>query len=229
MKHLFRFLGVKGDKWALDRIEIEHMLNVLRLKTGDRFEIFDGKGNFAEARLDLIFKRDVEFSIESERSVISKSPPFELAIGALKPSTYDDMLPPLVELGVTKVIIFGQDQVSKDRISDKVHDRFKRIVVAAAKQCKTLWLPEVFVVHTLDHILDDSTLPTIVLNPEATDHFMQVVSKYPTGVRCLIGGEKGFSQREMDLLKGFSHARLGSNILRAWTAAVAATAVFSAL
>lgn len=227
MKHLYRFLGNKGSQWTLDPLEIEHMLNVLRLKAGDKFEIFDGQGNLAEARIERTSKREISMTIEKEHFFDSKAAHLEIAVGALKPSTYDDLLPPLVELGVTRIIIFGQDHVSKDRISDKMHDRFKRIVVAAAKQCKTLWLPEVISVKSLDDLLLSSALPTLVLLPEAEGNLLPMVSQYSKGVRCIIGGEKGFSEREMILLSEYSHARLSSNVLRAWTAAVAVAAVFS--
>jgi 16S rRNA U1498 N3-methylase RsmE len=41
------------------------------------------------------------------------------------------------------------------------------------------------------------------------------------------GGEKGFSDREEMLMAGFKKAAIGPHVLRAWTAVVAAAAVFA--
>jgi 16S rRNA (uracil1498-N3)-methyltransferase len=227
MKHLFRFFGSKETTWTLLPSEMDHMLQVLRMGEGDRFEIMDGKGLIATATCLRATKKNLEFSVENETEEPRPSRQLELAVGALRPSTYEEMIPPLVELGVTRLFIFGQDQVHKERLSEKVKDRLHRLTIHAAKQCKSAWLPEILFLESLEDALAGFKSQPICLLPGAPVPLFDILTTAEDLSGFIIGGEKGFSPREENLVLAFKKASLGPHILRAWTAAVASAAVFA--
>jgi len=227
MKHIFRFFGFKEEVWKLLPSEIEHMIQVLRMDTGDRFEIMDGNGRLASARCLKVTKKTLDFEVEAESEEPKPARQLELAVGALRPSTYEEMIPPLVELGLSRLFIFGQDQVHKERLNDKVKDRLHRLAITAAKQCKSTWLPELIFADSLDEVLASFILEPVCLLPGAQLPLFEVVRASASSAGFIIGGEKGFSDREEMLMAGFKKAAIGPHVLRAWTAVVAAAAVFA--
>ncbi|MEI8025766.1 MAG: RsmE family RNA methyltransferase [Pseudomonadota bacterium] len=227
MKHLFRFFGTKEDSWKVQPSEIEHMIHVLRMDEGDRFEIMDGKGRIASARCLKVTKKTLDFEVEEEIEEPQPTRQLELAVGALRPNTYEEMIPPLVELGLSRLFIFGQDFVNKERLNEKVKDRFHRLAITAAKQCKSAWLPEMIFTETLDETLRLFHCEPICLLPGSKLSLFEVVTANEGSAGFIIGGEKGFSDREELLLSEYRKVTLGPQVLRAWTAAVAATAVFA--
>lgn len=227
MKHLFRFFGSKETIWSLLPSEMEHMIQVLRMGEGDRFEIMNGKGLVATAHCLKATKKILEFVVETETEAHSPSRRLEIAVGALRPSTYEEMIPPLVELGVSKLFIFGQDQVQKERLNEKVRERLHRLAMNAAKQCKSAWLPEILFLESLDQVLAAIQSEPICLWPGAPVSLFDVLGTQEGSLAFVIGGEKGFSPREESLLASSKKASLGPHILRAWTATVASAAVFA--
>jgi len=236
MKHLYRFYGKKSvhshGHWILDPDEMEHAAKVVRIKQGDSFEIFDGEGHLARAVATSVHKNQLEFSVTEEFNQTQELYSFEIAIGALKPATYDDLLPPLVELGVSRILLFPQEHVSKDRLSQKNLDRFQKIMISASKQSKRLWLPKIEVANDLSHVISSLSDLKFVLLPGSLVHLGDAIEKSrlardisaPISVGAIIGGEKGFSPLEELQLKDIPAVSLGVNILRSWTAAVVAAA-----
>lgn len=227
MKHHFRFFGTKEESWKVQPSEIEHMIHVLRMGEGDRFEIMDGKGKIASAICLKVTKKTLDFMVDEEIEEPKPTRQLELAVGALRPSTYEEMIPPLVELGLSKLYIFGQDFVNKERLNEKVKDRFHRLAITAAKQSKSAWLPEMIFAESLDETLKLFQCEPICLLPGSKLSLFEVVMTNQGSAGFIIGGEKGFSDREELLLSNYKKATLGPQVLRAWTAAVAATAVFA--
>lgn len=235
MKHCYRFFGAKDSTWCLDGFELDHALKVIRLKVGESFEIFDGKGRLAKAVVTEADKKQLSFRIDGESYEPSEEACFSIALGALKPSTYDDLLPPLVELGVSRIVLFQQEHVSKDRLSDKNLERFQRIVISAAKQSKRVWLPDIMVKDDILQAIESLDGKKYVLMPDSRVHLSQALAlinpvdqkSQKSSIGVIIGGEKGFSESELAKTKNIETASLGPHILRAWTAAVAAAALYA--
>lgn len=236
MKHCYRFFGAKDSNWSLDPDELDHAIKVIRLKVGEHFEIFDGKGRLAIALVTEADKKRLVFTIEHESAEPPDGARFSIALGALKPSTYDDLLPPLVELGVSRLVLFQQQQVSKDRLSEKNLERFRRIMISAAKQSKRLWLPELMIEDDVLQAVGSLDGEKFVLMPDAKIHLSDALGVFKpidkemqgSSVVVVIGGEKGFSEAELAKIKAIQTVSLGGHILRAWTAAVAAAAISAA-
>jgi 16S rRNA (uracil1498-N3)-methyltransferase len=106
MSHLFRFLGAPsadGDAWELREEEAHHVSRVLRLGEGAEVEVTDGAGRLVRGTLTQVGAKLVRVAVAAERRVERERGRFVFAVGALKPGGVDDVLAPLVELGVDAV------------------------------------------------------------------------------------------------------------------------------
>jgi 16S rRNA (uracil1498-N3)-methyltransferase len=232
--HRFRFFGEqRGDGlWDLSEDEARHAAKILRLDVGAEVEVTNGRGDWALGTIDeLKGARGVVRATEERRD---PEPPYELtvAVGALKPGDLDEVLPGLAELGVDRVRVFGQEGAAKARLADKAQARWARILEQAIKQCKRSRLPPVEVFGSVTEMTTatgQAQARRIVLLPGADATLGEALGlgRAAMSVDLVIGGEHGFSADETQVLAsaGYRAAALGSHVLRAQTAVIAAAAV----
>jgi 16S rRNA (uracil1498-N3)-methyltransferase len=156
-----------------------------------------------------------------------------VAQALLKEKKMDRLLRHLCELGVTRWIPFICERSvptpGQKRLSARAQ-RWNKIVKESCKQCQRSKLPEIINTLTFEDLLDygqscdlkivfyeneSATLKSLKApNPPAT----------PRKILLILGPEGGFSDREIENARaaGCVVAGLGSRILRAETAAIAA-------
>jgi 16S rRNA (uracil1498-N3)-methyltransferase len=228
--HIYRFYATRValGVWRLDEDEVVHALKVLRLADGQTVEVMDGKGVTGVGRFQIESKSKAIVLDVSEVVHPQDSRTRALMIAALKPGDVDDLVAPLVELGVDRIIVYRQDETSKHRLSDGATERWARLARAAMKQSKRPWEVKMSCYGSLADALEEVTAFDVrwMLSAEAPCDFLTEVARLSSAggsVVALVGGEKGFSQREesLALAKGFVPIRLGPWILRAKTAGIA--------
>ena len=233
MKQVFRFVARldKPDQWVIEGAEHTHLTKVVRLKVGDRIEVTNGVGHVGTGTLIDSSAKSSRVQVENVR-IQDRPEDIILCIGALQSSVMDELVAPLVELGLTKLIVFSQESVAKRRLHEKVLARWSRISVSACKQSKRAWFPEIATCASIENVLpliDDSIACRLILS-ETSEQLMinQLDDKGP--VVFVIGGEKGLDLWEIELLKkeGFVPVKFCDTILRARTAAISAMALVAA-
>lgn len=232
MKHVFRFVGEESAPgvWTLPAEEAHHALKVLRLKNGDSCEVTNGRGRWAVGTFTLLTDKRAEVMAHAAHDEPFVRHPLTVALGSLKPSTFDDLLPTLVELGVDAIHVILQEQAAKARVKDSVRERWQRILQGACKQSKRAHFPALEAHASWEDWFGATKREeVVVLDPSAQASCLD--HPWSTGGRVLLcGGEKGFSDEENARLLawGFPRVRLGGAIMRAETACLAATAIFNA-
>lgn len=238
MKHIFRFLGrcvdlsAEQQEWIIENDEHRHLKKILKLSVESLVEVFDGAGNSASGR--------ISFMDSSKALVIATPHPpekaqehYSLALAALKPGFVDELLPSLIELGTSSIHIYLGEQSEKSRITEKAILRWGKISLAAVKQCKRNHLPEIKTWPKLAPMIDyleKLKYECIVLDQSGDQPFLSHLSSKPSRPICaLIGGEKGFSKEEQELLgaRKLRYQKLGQHVLRAYTATIAAASILS--
>lgn len=254
MKHVFRFFGkFEGGQWSFSESEFKHLATVVRLKEGDQFEAIDGKGRLDRVLITDIAKRRLVTEVVSS-SVYDPSPySLSIRVGALKPSSAEEILSPLVETGATQVLFFLQKGVERARLSDKLREKFVRKMIEAVKQSKRLFFPELVFCKSLEDSFksDDKFDLQCFLDHEAQVSLRDFYSKIagnvdasidgnakkndeqektstfapPKKVCFYVGGEKGWDDAEKALLieRGLTGVALHGHVLKAKTASVAAS------
>ena len=233
MAHTYRFFAehLSPGHWRLEDDEASHALKVLRLDAGTVIEVMDGRGAVGVGKLFIESKTKV-FAVDALETMTVPDPIYRCVIlGALKPGDIDDLIAPLVELGIDRIIAFRQDDTPRFRVADTAQDRWQRLVRAAVKQSKRPTLVSIDVVDGLAEAITlvEGASHKWILLPEAPQDLLKVtqILEGVTAMVTLIGGEKGFSPREESMARaaGYLPVRLGPWVLRARTAAPAA-AVF---
>ncbi len=231
MRHVFRFVGVrsKDGHWQIEDDELFQITHVVRLKVGDFFELTDGLGYWCRAVLQSVTKKSATWVIDSEHF---EEPPkylWRLALGAIKSTHYQDVLPELVELGIHSLDVFYQSRTEASRIDDKAYARVKRLVRESCKVAKRCHFPDVKFHDSLEQLLRtnrDYSGTRLVADPSA--HLSLLDAELSgDGAFLVVGGERGLDESEISILVAneFAGVSLGRHVLRAKTAMVAAASV----
>lgn len=235
-KHVFRFLGkptsTKDQTWQIASTELPHMIKVLKLKSGDAIEVFDGNGLSCQGIIKQLSKSSgiVEAGNTNKKTLSAKQ--LTLLLGVLDFRKMDALIPQLVELGLDHLVLFNVEGQSHQRINDKTIDRWNKIILEACKQSKRSFLLKLDIAKSLETALQKTSdvQDKILLDPEGKSHLYKELQTCQSKTAILLGSEKGLSQPEVEsaLKQGFAKASLGPHILRSVTAASVATALFQA-
>jgi 16S rRNA (uracil1498-N3)-methyltransferase len=232
-----------GGWVELPENESRHLLSVLRLSPGDPVEVLDGSGVFAPARLEFRGKTaGVVLTAPPVTDPLRLSAPVELFLSVLKGEAMEWVIEKSVELGV-RALTPVESEFSvvklKKKGSANFQERWQKIADQALKQSGRLDrmmirepIPFAEALTPADSLLwlDED----LARNPLPEHHLGTPTENPGTEIpRLLIGPEGGFSPAEKALLlrltggekRGIRRVHLGSLILRAETAALAAIAI----
>jgi 16S rRNA (uracil1498-N3)-methyltransferase len=219
---------------AIEGSEVRHIKNVLRLKPGDKIRVFDGEGFEYDAGIERFYAGRVEIKIRRKFQG-GKESPVQIAVAQalLKEKKMDRLLRHLCELGVTGWVPFicerSVPKPGQKRLSARAQ-RWTKIVKESCKQCQRSKLPEIIKILTFEDVLDYGSacdLKIVFYENESATLKSLMAQNTPTPPRkilLILGPEGGFSDQEIEASRaaGCVVAGLGSRILRAETAAIAA-------
>lgn len=225
-----------GQSLRLTDKQTHYLTHVLRMKMGEEVLVFNGSDG--EWRAQLISKSKKELWLHCLAHERVQTPPTNLiyCFAPLKMGRLDYMVQKAVEMGASCLQPVMTEFTQNTRLN---LERVRANVIEAAEQCGILSLPLCAKPMSLTALLENwqPNQPLIFCdeakagsNPLTQLSSLKTSLKnYPLGL--LIGPEGGFSAKEREKL----HAQpfvtaigLGSRILRADTAAVAAMALIGA-
>jgi 16S rRNA (uracil1498-N3)-methyltransferase len=224
-----------GSAVALAHDQSNYLGNVLRLKSGDKVLVFNGRdGEWAGAIAGR--KRAEQLLVETRTR--KQQPPTRVryAFAPLKHARLDYMVQKAVEMGAAALcpVLTQHTQVSRINL-----ERMRANVVEAAEQCGILNIAAVEDPVSLERFLQAREAGRLLVfcdedaevkNPVAALEAAR--QKASAGIDVLVGPEGGFAESERGLLMrqaGVARLSLGERILRADTAAVAALALVQAV
>ncbi len=214
-------------KHTLSEEESAHCVRVLRYTAGDEILITDGRGTTYTARITNPHPKHCDFEIiASEKQ--EKHHAFHLHIAIAPTKNIERM-----EWAIEKCVEIGVDEITPllCRFSERKQlrtDRLEKIILSAAKQSLTPYLP---VLHELTPY-DSFVREQAKLNQQNfiahcykdEKRFLKDEMELSRDVLVLIGPEGDFSEKEVAdaLALGFVPVSLGNSRLRTETAAVVA-------
>ena len=202
-----------------------YLADVLRLKTGARVLLFNGRDGEFAATLDILKKRVSAAVGERTRGGDSERlPGIRLYCPVLKKERLNFAVEKAVELGVSTIV----PTITEYSTAQKINiGRLRAHAVEAAEQCGRLSVPVVGAPASLADIPSDESIVYFAERRQAP--FLSSLHEN-VPVSFLIGPEGGFSPREFDFLAGLPNARaatLGPLVLRAETAVAAALSIWN--
>jgi 16S rRNA (uracil1498-N3)-methyltransferase len=231
--------NITGSAAVLTGPEARHMSAVLRLSTGTTVILFDGSGSYYEAVLTKISPGRVETKIVSIipyiETVEDSNPALHLAIGLLKGKKMDFIIQKITELGVAGLHPFRSRYCAVQDHAERRLSRWQKIAIEACKQCNRPKPPDMNPTKDFQKLLsgsgeDGHDLKLIFWeNKEGQKPLREIFAplKKINSVMIIIGPEGGFTTEEVGQAvdAGYEPVTMGSRILRAETAAVAAVSI----
>jgi 16S rRNA (uracil1498-N3)-methyltransferase len=214
---------------ALTGAHADHLIRVLRARPGQQFDIVTGPV-VRRGRIATIRDNRVEFELAEE---ISTSPTLTLVL-MLAIFKFDRMewaIEKCTELGVSRIVpvIARRTDAHLAAASEKRAERWRRIALQAAEQSRRAAPPEIASPIKLRVAATQPAAMRIVLTESEKRTLLSdlLSSREQEEVALAIGPEGGWTEEELDLFRknSWSSASLGSTVLRAETAAIAATAI----
>lgn len=214
---------------VLEGEEFVHAKTVLRVAVGDEIVLLDNSGSEYPAIVTEVGKRSLSAHITGANTG-GREPVTSvyLLAGALKGDKTELVVQKAVELGVSKIGIFGSRYCSAYINQNKL-ERLNRVSREAAKQCLRAVAPEVCYFADFESALSSaSECKNKLFACEfalSSDCRLESLSGQTAVV---IGSEGGFSEEEYAIAVekyAFSTLSLGRRILRAETAAIAALSI----
>ncbi len=216
--------------------EAHHLYNVCRLKVGNKVELFDGAGTLATAVIEKATSKSVLLKIvDLERIERPDKPEVIIAVSYPKGERFDWLTGKCTELGVDRIVPVIFERTVKQPRNPKAAERWRNIAIAAAKQCRRIFLPQIDIPVTLSEALSAlkeqyDKAEILVGSPESKSPALITQRFDAKDVIAIIGPEGGITENEKALLESYraKFVRLTSTVLRIETAALAFAAVLTA-
>ena len=209
--------------------EYHHIIDVFRKPIEAEILLNNGKGLLAKAKILSINKKNLTVSILSINKEKRSQPKIAVAFSILKNKHDFMIIEKLTELGIKEFFPIITDRTVR-KPSKNTTIKFKKTAVAAIKQCDNAFLPKVNITTSLTEFLEnikENYKPVVALEVGENRQLWEVVSSLNEENICLIiGPEGGFTYEEIEMFKNkkIRTFSLGNHIVRAETAAIAASA-----
>src|SRR3984885_10909677 len=223
---------VSGDRAALTGEHADHFIRVLRVRVGEEFDIAAGavvrRGRVAE-----ISDGRVEFELTEEVSPATSrtATQITLLLAVFKFDRMEWAIEKCTELGVAQIlpVICRRTDAHLAAASVKRTGRWRRIALQASEQSRRATPPEISdPLNFADAVRLPAPLRIALLESERQSLLRDVLpAQSPSEVMLAVGPEGGWTDSEIQLFQTacWVAASLGNTILRAETAAIAATAI----
>ncbi|HDP69490.1 MAG TPA: 16S rRNA (uracil(1498)-N(3))-methyltransferase [Actinobacteria bacterium] len=222
-------------KVSFDEEDSHHIKNVLRLNEGDVIEVCNGLGNLFEVKITSNERNRVCGRI-LKKVECKKGDDLRVTLfqAILKGSKMDFVIQKATEIGVVRIVPVFTERTVVDLQNGKDKKRllrWKKITMEASKQSKRVTVPKIddpMDLVELPKVLSDFDRILIFWEDEKERGIRDVLDSLKcSNVAIIIGPEGGFSEREVNLVKGVGGktVTLGDNILRAETAGLVASAI----
>jgi len=217
--------------------EARHLASVMRLGKGEHVEVFDGAGTVAQAAVEQVEKDRVLLTVQ--RRMVHKmrdNGRIVLAVSVAKGERFDWLISKCTELGVDRIVPVVFERTVKLAKGARVVERWNRLAIAAAKQCKRIFLPVIdeaqSVADAVNTLKTDFPRGRFLVGSLAKDAGSIIdIELLDSDVIAFVGPEGGFADDEETFLTeaGCAGVRLTDTVLRVETAGFAMAAVLCVL
>jgi len=224
VKKIHRFIGaydLRATEIVLEDANARQIGAVLKMKTGERVMLCDGKGHEAEYEILKLGKGSVGLAQVDGVHEVEVEPEIEVTLYAaiLKRESFEWAVQKAVECGVTRIVPLVTRRTVK---KDVKQERLQEIAKEAAEQSGRGIVPDVSEPMSLTEALKDA-------KQNEKNYFFDVDAgegslKPSATVGLFIGPEGGWDEEEISTAKkaGLIPASLGPRVLRGETAVTVA-------
>ncbi|MDD2689154.1 MAG: RsmE family RNA methyltransferase [Candidatus Omnitrophica bacterium] len=216
----------------LDKNQVHHIKDVLRLKVDDAAIVFDEQGNEYICLIEELQRDKVILKIRGKNQAPGDTGRLRITVACAIPkhSRMDDIVDKLTQLGVERIIPLETERgvIRLEKEKGNLRSlRWQRISQAAAKQCQRNNVTIIEPVKNIKDVLrscEGHDLKLIATLEGERESLRRVFLKsMPSNILVLVGPEGDFTHAEIKLAKaaGCEAISLGNLVLRVETAAIA--------
>jgi len=222
-----RFLGEAFDYTAgtarLPEDEARHLSQVLRLGVGDEIAVFDGTGREFRAAVSSVTRGGAEVRIVEETAAAPEpTVRLTLAQAAIKGEKMDDVVRDATMMGVVSIAPIVTEHTAAHMKAGRAPERWRRIAIASAKQCRRAVVPAIGAGMTFDDWVkqDRAAFKVMLIEPTAAlegHPISTIAGTRPESASLLVGPEGGWSAGEIEaaVRAGCVPITMGRRTLRA--------------
>ncbi|MEI6843335.1 MAG: RsmE family RNA methyltransferase [bacterium] len=219
----------------VDKDLVHQWKNVFRYNVGSQVILFDGSGTDYLCMISSIRNLGATVQVVSKKSQPSPEATAHrrniwLCVALIKKDNFELVVQKATELGVTNIVPILCEHSEKRKLN---MERMQKIAVEASEQSGRGDIPVIHEPQTISEIFESGALPQekIIFHTDSSDTipFKQYISSTnAVSFASFIGPEGGFSDKEIALFKSYNipAVSLGTQILRAETAAIAVSTLF---
>jgi 16S rRNA (uracil1498-N3)-methyltransferase len=221
---------ITAETVILPSKEAHHAVKVLRLRTGAMVMIIDGLGSGYRGTVEKV-KRSGEVEVAIHSHVRNWGEPavrLTLAAGLSLGDKFDSIVQRGTEIGVMRFVplltSLSRVKIEEPKRARSRVTRLERVALAAIKQCRRSYRPEISQPVKLSEFLKETDESAVNLLFHPAEHARSLGNiEFPTEVRrvtALVGPESGFDEAEVEqaVAAGFDVIGMGDRILRTETA-----------
>ena len=213
--------------------EASHLTRVMRLGVGDEIAVFDGRGHEFRASVISAVRGKVRIElIEPIEPAPEARVPIALVQAVLKGDKMDEVVRDATMMGVTAIDpVITARTIARQTGRDT--ERWTRVAVASAKQCRRATVPSIASPRRFEDWLATQAhgLPLILVEPSATsgdEGSLRLLEDHAAGsIALIVGPEGGWAdeERQRAIAGACVPVTLGGLTLRADAIPIAALAV----
>jgi 16S rRNA (uracil1498-N3)-methyltransferase len=223
----------EGDRALLQGQDAHHLARVLRAEAGQRYEITDG-ATLCLAEIEIAEPRQVVFRVVEALDPGPPLPSLIIVAALIKFDRFEWMIEKVTELGVKAVLPVAAERSETGlfQAAAKRVERWRKMARESSQQSRRVRVPEIRNAVRLSEALRQPFDLKITLeeNPGAPP-LMEAAKTWDrsSDLALCVGPEGGWTDSERATMKnhGWLAASLGTTVLRAETAAIAAAAVLN--
>ena len=211
---------------VLDEETSKHIVQVLRMKVGEKLNLTDGKGNLLICQIINDHKKHCSVEVTATSYQQPATRRVSVAISLLKNTNrFEWFLEKATEIGVSEIIPLICERTEKEKFR---YERMQGICISAMLQSQQVWLPVLHESIGFEDLMmrqfEDGLkfiAHCIVDDKKKLSHFQIGTS---SNYQICIGPEGDFTNKEIELAlqHGFIPVSLGETRLRSETAGVVA-------
>ncbi|AFB20771.1 16S rRNA (uracil(1498)-N(3))-methyltransferase [Rickettsia canadensis] len=217
----------ENSKLELANDHIHYIKRVLRLKVNDGLRIFNGTDGEFLAQITDIGKNNLSVKLKEQLKKPDTESALTLAVAIIKQDKLMLTINMATQLGITKIIPLITKRCQFRSVNIK---RLTKCMIEATEQSERLIPPIIEqAIKLQDYLKKNNNLMLYANEYEKEENsILQITSLLNNSdIDIVIGPEGGFTIDELQLLASYKNTKsisLGSNILRAETAAITAIA-----
>lgn len=216
--------SAEQNKIVLDEDTSKHVVQVLRMKTGEQLNLTDGKGSLLTCEIADAHKKHCTVEVRTKTDKPKPHKQVSIAISLLKNTNrFEWFLEKATEIGVSEIIPLICERTEKEKFR---YDRMQGIVISAMLQSQQCWLPVLQDPVEFNKLVNESSVKQkFIAHCDEASVKNNLLTFQPFNFSViLIGPEGDFSPAEIELAlqNNFTPVSLGGTRLRTETAGVVA-------